>query len=54
VTYERFVEDPQETVRAVLEHVGVPGDGVAIPDPPMHRQADELSREWAERFEALA
>jgi LPS sulfotransferase NodH len=39
-------------VRTVLEHVGVPSEGVTIPPPPLRRQADGLSAEWAERFQA--
>jgi LPS sulfotransferase NodH len=33
----------------VLEHLDLPTD-VPIPDPPMRRQSDGLSDEWAERY----
>ena len=49
VTYEDLAADAHATVRGVLEHVGQPTD-VTIPDPPLRRQADGRSREWAERF----
>jgi LPS sulfotransferase NodH len=52
IAYERFAEDPHTGVRAVLEHIGVPAEGVRIPDPPLRRQADGLSAEWAERYRA--
>ena len=50
ITYEAFAQEPTSTVRAVLDHVGIPHDGVEIPEPPMRRQADERSREWVDRF----
>jgi LPS sulfotransferase NodH len=50
ITYEAFAEAPAPTVCAVLEHVGVPSEGVEIPEPPMRRQADERSQEWVDRF----
>ena len=50
IAYEAFATDPAPTVRAVLDHVGVPSEGVAIPEPPMRRQADARSQEWVDRF----
>jgi LPS sulfotransferase NodH len=34
----------------VLEHIGVPSDGVDVPEPPMRRQSDDRSQEWVDRF----
>ena len=42
--------DPQPTICAVLDHVGVPREGVSVPHPPMRRQADARSQEWVARF----
>ena len=49
IGYEAFSADPQGTVRRVLAYLDLPTD-VPIPDPPMRRQSDGLSLEWAERF----
>ena len=49
IGYEAFSADPHGTVRRVLAHLDLPTD-VPIPDPPMRRQSDGLSREWADRY----
>jgi trehalose 2-sulfotransferase len=49
IGYEAFTAEPHATVCRVLEHLGLPTD-VPIPDPPMRRQSDGLSAEWAERY----
>jgi LPS sulfotransferase NodH len=51
VVYEEFVDSYEETVRAVLQHlgVGVPKDFVVAP-PPMARQADAETDAWVERY----
>jgi LPS sulfotransferase NodH len=49
IAYEAFIEDSHATVCRVLEHLGLPTD-VPIPEPPMRKQSDGLSAEWAERF----
>ena len=51
VVYEEFVEAQEETVRAVLETLGidVPAD-LHVPPPVLDRQADEVSDEWVERY----
>ena len=48
VVYEQLVADHRGTVTAVLAHLG--HTGVEVPPPPIERQADDLNREWAERF----
>jgi LPS sulfotransferase NodH len=55
VVYEDFVDAQEETVRGVLRTVGVeaPAD-LSLPPPVHDRQADELSEEWIERFQAEA
>ena len=50
IAYEAFVRDPDPTICRVLEHIGVPVEGVEIPHPPMRRQADARSQEWVDRF----
>ena len=53
VVYEDLVAAQEETVRAVLEHLGVeaPAD-LHLPPPVLERQADALSEEWIERYRA--
>jgi LPS sulfotransferase NodH len=55
VVYEDFVEAQEETVRAVLDGLGVdaPAD-LSLPSPVLDRQADERSDEWVERYLAEA
>ena len=50
IVYEAFAADPEPTICAVLDHVGVPSDGVTVPEAPMRRQADARSQEWVDRF----
>jgi LPS sulfotransferase NodH len=55
VVYEDFVAAQEETVRGVLEVVGVePPADLALPPPAHDRQADRLSDEWVERYRAEA
>jgi LPS sulfotransferase NodH len=51
VVYEDFVEAQEQTVRGVLDAIGVdaPAD-LHLPPPALDRQADELSDEWVERY----
>ena len=51
VVYEEFVAARDETVRAVLDGLGieVPA-GFDLPAPVLGQQADELSDEWVERY----
>lgn len=50
IVYEEFAQDPTPTICRVLEHIGVPSDGIAVPEPPMRRQSDQRSQEWVDRF----
>ena len=50
IVYETFAADPEPTICAVLDHVGVPSEGVSVPEPPMRRQSDARSQEWVDRF----
>ena len=51
VVYEDFVDARDETVRAVLDGLGIaaPSD-LRLPPPRLGRQADEVSEEWVERY----
>jgi LPS sulfotransferase NodH len=54
IVYEAFAEAPQATICGVLDHIGVPSEGVKVPEPPMRRQSDARSQEWVDRFRAHA
>ena len=51
IVYEDFVEAQEQTVREVLDAIGVdaPAD-LAMPSQVLDRQADERSEEWVERY----
>jgi trehalose 2-sulfotransferase len=55
VVYEDFVEAQEQTVRAVLDRLGIeaPAD-LHLPPPVLDRQADEQSEQWVERYLAEA
>ena len=50
IVYEEFAQSPQPTICRVLDHVGVPSEGIHVPEPPMRRQSDHRSQEWVDRF----
>lgn len=51
VTYEQLVADREATVRRVLRWLDVPdADTVAVPAPPVARQADATSAAWIARY----
>ena len=51
IEYETLCESYEETVRAVLDFLGIPlRRGQRIGSPVTVRQADELSSAWEERF----
>lgn len=51
VTYEALVDAPDDTVREVLEFLGVPGPHPTASGPiELERQADALTEEWVERY----
>jgi len=52
VEYETFIAAHEETVRHVLDHLGVSADH--IPDPPLARQGDDRSERWVARFKEVA
>jgi trehalose 2-sulfotransferase len=52
VSYDDLGEDPAGTVAEVMRALGLPE--VEVPAPEMHRQRDERSAGWAERYRAEA
>jgi LPS sulfotransferase NodH len=53
VVYEELIADREQVVRSVLEAVGVELRAeLRLPAPVLGPQADELSDEWVERYQA--
>jgi LPS sulfotransferase NodH len=53
ITYEELVARPEETVAAVLGHIGVDDPGsVEVVAPTLRRQADGLTEQWVSRYRA--
>lgn len=51
ISYERFSEAYEETLRSVLAWLGIPEAAeVPIGPPPLRRQADETSEAWHARY----
>ena len=51
IVYEDFVSAQEETIRVVLNFLGVSvPDTFALPQRRMRRQADDLSEEWVQRY----
>jgi LPS sulfotransferase NodH len=50
IVYEEFAQEPQPAICRALDHIGVPSEGVPVPEPPMRRQSDARSQEWVDRF----
>jgi trehalose 2-sulfotransferase len=53
VSYERLVQEPQETVAQTLAHLGEDTGAVATAAPlTLYQQADALTGEWVARYRA--
>lgn len=51
IVYEDFVANYEATIRQVLEYLEIEGyQDVAIPPPPLKKQADALSEQWLRRY----
>jgi LPS sulfotransferase NodH len=51
VLYERLVEEPVDTLRAVLDFLELPADAAVTPAPlELEQQADALNDEWVARY----
>jgi LPS sulfotransferase NodH len=53
LTYEELIRDIDGTVRRVLGFLGIPTEDVKVPPPTLRKQADDLSREWEERYRQM-
>jgi LPS sulfotransferase NodH len=50
IFYEDFIEQYEQTIRNVLDYLGLDASSVSIPAPPLAKTADEVSEEWVQRF----
>lgn len=51
IVYEDFIADYEATIRRVLAYLDIPGHrSVAIPPPPIKKQADGINEEWLARY----
>jgi LPS sulfotransferase NodH len=52
ILYEDLVDPSSypDIIRSALDHLGIVHDGVAIPQPRTHRQADEINDDWVRRY----
>jgi LPS sulfotransferase NodH len=50
IEYESFVDSYSETISRVLDFLGVPRKQAVAATPRLRRQADQESREWANRY----
>ncbi len=55
VVYEELVDDYRGTVLWLLDGIGIPvPENLAVTEPTMRRQADELSEEWVRLYDQRA
>jgi LPS sulfotransferase NodH len=51
LSYEDIAADPPAVVMRTLDHVGIASELTdSVPAPRLRRQADDVSREWVERY----
>ena len=50
ITYEELSEGPVETLRVVLDHLGLEGEAADDVEPGVARLADNISQDWVARF----
>ncbi|MEM7134537.1 MAG: Stf0 family sulfotransferase [Chloroflexota bacterium] len=50
IVYEDFIETYSETIRQMLDFLGLDDKTVTIPSPYYVKLADEISEEWVQRF----
>ena len=50
IVYEDFILNYKETIRNMLDYLGIDHSSIQIPPPPLERTADEISEQWVQRF----
>lgn len=52
VSYEDLVADMAGKIAGIIRFLGLELPAGHVAEPPTHRQADEINRDWAERYRA--
>jgi trehalose 2-sulfotransferase len=52
IVYEDFIQDYENSIRNILDFIGLDSSSVKIPAPYYARLADDVSEQWAQRFRA--
>ena len=50
IVYEDFTQCYEETIKRVLEFLGLDHRSINVPTPSLDRTADDISEEWTQRF----
>lgn len=50
VVYEDFVQEYEQTVRGVLDYLGLGGFVSKVPPPLLARTSNDVDERWVERF----
>jgi trehalose 2-sulfotransferase len=50
IFYEDFVQNYEQTVRTILDYLGIDSRSVSIAPPELTKLADSVSEEWTQRF----
>lgn len=50
IFYEDFIQNYEQTVRTILDYLGLDSKSAAIAPPALTKLADAVSEEWAQRF----
>jgi LPS sulfotransferase NodH len=53
VVYEDFVKSHDRTVRAILAFLGLGNQYIALPEPRLVRQADQVSLDWEQQYREI-
>jgi len=52
IVYEDFIQEYEQTIRSILDYLGLEAASTKIDEPYFTKLADEISEEWAQRFRA--
>jgi len=50
ISYEDFIQQYEQTIRTILEHLELKAESVTITPPPLAKTGDDVSEEWVQRF----
>ena len=50
LVYEDFIQEYEETVKSVLDYLGLDSTSVTVAEPYYARLANDVSEDWVQRF----